>query len=98
MKFYGQALQDKFVCEILKYKKNGYFLEIGSFEQISINNTYTLETNLNCTGIMMEKQDFSEKYKKQRPNSKYVIGDATKTNFTKLFLEKALLLPEPDKK
>lgn len=39
----GQALQDEFVLTVLNNKKNGYFLEIGSYDPIIINNTYILE-------------------------------------------------------
>ena len=35
----SQAGQDKFIINILKGKKNGYFLEIGSNHPIYINNT-----------------------------------------------------------
>ena len=39
MKFLGQSNQDEFVIKLLNYKKNGYFLEIGSNHPININNT-----------------------------------------------------------
>ena len=38
--FNGQALQDKFVLNVLKNKKNGTFLDMGAHEPIHINNTY----------------------------------------------------------
>ena len=38
--FNGQAEQDKFVLNMLKNKKNGFFLEIGSHDPVQINNTY----------------------------------------------------------
>lgn len=41
--FNGQAEQDKFVLNILKNKKKGFFLEIGSNHPIKINNSYILE-------------------------------------------------------
>lgn len=88
MQYRGQALQDKFVCEILKHKKNGFFLEIGSNHPININNTYALEKQLNWKGIMCEYQDkFLNDYKIHRPNSIHVIGDATKVNYLELFLQ-----------
>ena len=43
--FKGQAEQDKFVLNMLKNKKNGFFLEIGSNHPININNSYILEKN-----------------------------------------------------
>tara|TARA_Y100000768_G_C23458310_1_gene442527 strand:+ start:252 stop:419 length:168 start_codon:yes stop_codon:yes gene_type:complete len=52
--FRGQSLQDKFVLNMLKYKKNGYFLEIGSNDPININNTYILEKDYEWNGIMVK--------------------------------------------
>lgn len=80
--FYGQAEQDKFVLEILKYKKNGYFLELGSHHPININNTFLLESKYNWQGIMIERNDkWINDYKKHRPNSIHIIDDATKINY-----------------
>ena len=52
--FNGQAEQDKFVLNMLKNKKNGFFLEIGSNHPININNSYILERNYEWNGIMIE--------------------------------------------
>tara|TARA_B100001996_G_C18464662_1_gene517492 strand:+ start:33 stop:692 length:660 start_codon:yes stop_codon:yes gene_type:complete len=88
MKYNGQALQDKFVCEILKSKKNGFFLEIGSNDPIIINNTYVLEKELNWKGIMVEYKDkYLKDYKIHRQNSIHVIDDATNVNYLELFLQ-----------
>jgi len=84
--FKGQAQQDKFVLNILKNKKKGFFLEIGSNHPIKINNSYILENNYEWNGIMIE---YSKKwliyYKKYRPNSIHIINDATKIDYKKLF-------------
>jgi hypothetical protein len=40
--YYGQIQQDKFVLNVLKNKKNGFFVEIGSYDPILINNSYIL--------------------------------------------------------
>ena len=50
----SQSGQDKFILSVLKNKKNGYFLEIGSNDPILINNTYILEKDYNWKGIMVE--------------------------------------------
>jgi len=52
--YQGQSRQDKFVVNVLKEKRNGYFLEIGSNHPIKINNTYVLEKNYNWKGIMID--------------------------------------------
>jgi len=84
--YFSQAGQDKFILNILKYKKNGYFLEIGSYDPIDINNTYTLEKNYNWKGIMVEiENSFLDLYKEHRPNSIHIINDATKINYKNVF-------------
>lgn len=81
----GQAEQDKFVTKILKGKKNGYFLEIGSNEPIHINNSYLLENDYGWKGIMIEYVPYYlELYKKYRKNSIHVINDATQVNYKNL--------------
>ena len=81
----GQVLQDKFVVSVLKNKQNGYFLEIGSNHPKLINNTYILEKELNWKGIMVEyDQSWIPLYKTHRPNSSYIINDATQINYNEL--------------
>ena len=84
--FNGQAEQDKFVLTMLKNKKNGFFLEIGSNHPININNSYILEKNYDWKGIMVEYNNrWITKYKLHRPNSIYIINDATKIDYKSLF-------------
>ena len=84
--YLGQAEQDKFVLNILKQKKNGYFLEIGSNHPIHINNTYLLEIKYNWNGIMIEyDESFLDLYKNHRPNSIHIINDATTLDYKNLF-------------
>ena len=87
LKYNGQAEQDKFVCNVLKNKTDGFFIEVGSNHPININNTYVLESSLNWKGIMFEwqKEKFENLYKKHRPNSNYVFGDAQKHNYREIF-------------
>ena len=82
--YFGQANQDKFVLNILKEKKNGYFLEIGSNHPININNTYLLETKYDWKGIMVEYQsEYLPMYKEHRPNSIHIINDARTVDYKK---------------
>lgn len=88
LKSYSQAGQDIFVSKILKLKKNGYFLEIGSNDPIFNSNTYLLEKELNWKGLMVEyDKSFTEQYKLQRPNSFYEINDARIVNYIKFLDE-----------
>lgn len=86
--YHGQALQDKFVLNVLKKKKNGTFLELGANHPIDINNTFTLEKDFGWNGIMIE---FDEKhlkdYEEHRKDSVHVIADATKIEYKKLLVE-----------
>jgi hypothetical protein len=84
--YLGQANQDKFVLNILKEKKNGYFLEIGSNHPININNSYLLEKQYGWKGIMIEyNNSFLDLYKNHRPNSIHIINDATKVDYKNIF-------------
>ena len=84
--YLGQAEQDKFVLNFLKEKTNGYFVEIGSNDPISINNTYLLENKYNWNGIMIEYNNyFLPLYKKHRPKSIHIINDATQIDYKKVF-------------
>jgi len=78
----GQSAQDLFVLKCLKYKRGGTFLEIGSNDPININNTYLLEKDYDWKGYMVEYQPhFLKLYKTIRPNSKYIIDDATDIDY-----------------
>jgi hypothetical protein len=80
----SQACQDLFVLSVLNNKKNGYFLEIGSNEPISINNTYLLESQYDWKGIMVEYNSvYKPMYVEKRPNSIHVIQDATTVDYLK---------------
>jgi len=84
--FYGQSEQDKYILNVLKFKTNGYFLEIGSNHPININNTYILESQYNWKGIMVEYENtFLSLYKIMRPNSIHLIEDATQINYKNIF-------------
>jgi hypothetical protein len=86
--YLGQAEQDKFVLNVLKEKKNGYFLEIGSSNSIEYNNSYLLETKYDWKGIMVEiDSKFLSSYKEHRPNSIHIINDASQVDYKKVFEE-----------
>jgi len=86
IKYCGEAEQDKFVLNILNFKRNGYFIEIGSNDPVTINNSYILEKLFGWKGIMIEMdKSFLELYKITRQNSIHVINDATKIDYISLF-------------
>jgi hypothetical protein len=52
--YYSQLSQDMFVTQVLNYKKNGTFVDIGAAHPIKINNTYKLEDDLNWSGVSVD--------------------------------------------
>ncbi len=69
--FYSQDKQDQYLEEnIFKGYKNGFFMDIGAHDGISINNTLFFERNHNWTGINIEPlKDVYNKLIVNRPNS-----------------------------
>lgn len=51
---YSQLGQDLFVCNTLRWKTHGFFVEIGVGNGKLISNTYLLETKLGWTGLLCE--------------------------------------------
>lgn len=84
MNTYSQAAQDLFVEAVMKGKRDGYFLEIGSNHPKIHNNTYLLEKKYNWKGLMVEYDKlFAPLYKTHRPNSAYILNDARVINYRK---------------
>lgn len=82
MKTFSQSSQDIFVRALTANKNNGTFLEIGSNDPITHNNTYVLENENNYKGIMVEYDvSFESAYKIHRPNSIHILNDAQKINY-----------------
>src|SRR5438132_687242 len=78
----SQASQDIFALIMLKHKKHGVFVEIGTNDPIYHNNTYVLEKDYGWSGLLIEYEaNFASAYQQQRPNSKYIIDDARNINY-----------------
>lgn len=54
MKYYSQAGQDKWIAELFKFKRGGYFIDIGAHDGIELSNTFYLEQELDWKGICIE--------------------------------------------
>ncbi len=81
----SQAGQDIFVQTILQGKKNGFYLEIGSNDPISGNNSYALEKDHNWKGIMVEYLSlFKDIYENVRPNAIHVFENAVHVDYLKI--------------
>ena len=88
MFFNSQAGQDLFVLKATKEKKDGTFVELGSWQPIEGNNTYILENEYNWRGLMVERDGkWLNSYETHRPNSKPMIGDALSIDYEAVFDE-----------
>jgi hypothetical protein len=78
---------DAFALDILNYKKNGYYVEMGSADPIINNTTYKMETDYDWKGIGFDlDQELADKYNAVRKNP-CLLEDATKFNYLKYFEE-----------
>jgi FkbM family methyltransferase len=53
VQFYGQELQDMYVYLWFRGKKDGFFIDIGAYDGVTISNTYALE-KIGWDGICIE--------------------------------------------
>lgn len=87
MNYYSQIGQDCYYIEqVVRGQVNGRFLDIGAHDGISTSNTYTLESELNWTGICVEANPaLADKCKINRANSEVVQAavwsERTRINF-----------------
>ena len=85
VEYQGQAHQDELVLKLLKFKRNGYFLEIGSNHPKNINNTFVLDKQFGWKGLMVELEtDWEQLYKTER-TCHYLIQDATRIDYLDFF-------------
>jgi hypothetical protein len=85
MNTYSQSGQDLFVEAVMKKKRNGTFLEIGSNHPETHNNSYLLEKIYNWKGLMVEYDNsFESSYKQYRTNSIYALNDARLVNYREI--------------
>ena len=92
--FHGQAAQDAFALWVLKEKRDGYYLEIGSNHPIENNNTYLMDTRYGWKGVMVEyRPEHLVQYQEHRPRAIHIIDDATQLAFVKVLEQ----LAPPDK-
>ena len=84
---YAWNKQDIFVAEILKRKRNGTYVEIGSNDPKIGNNTYLLEKNYEWKGLSIDiEPGMVNKFNEIRKN-KAILADAVTFNYSKYFEE-----------
>jgi hypothetical protein len=85
MTYYSQAWQDEFVINLLNFKKNGHFIDIGSTDGMNQSNSYFLEKEMGWKGTCVELGiGYTEHYKNNR-SCVFLNEDATKIDYKSLF-------------
>lgn len=51
---YSQVGQDAAIDDILKQKRNGFFIEVGAYDGVSLSNSLFFELNRGWTGLLIE--------------------------------------------
>lgn len=78
---------DSFALDILNYKKNGFYVEMGSADPIEGNTTYRMESEFGWKGVGFDLDlNHAKKYNEVRKNP-CLVEDATKFNYLKYFEE-----------
>lgn len=81
MTYWSQAWQDEFVNNLLNFKRNGHYLDIGSGPPNAQSNSYFFDSEMGWSGVCVEQNnDYVELYKQQR-SCKFINGDATKVDY-----------------
>lgn len=79
--------KEGFVLDVLKNKKNGFYVEIGGSSYIENNNTYNLEKYYDWDGFAIEiVPELQKEYSLKRRNP-CVLGNAMKFDYIKHFSE-----------
>ena len=83
MKFYSDDRQDEFVANLLRFKRDGFYVDIGSGASVGSNNSYFFES-LGWQGICVEKNPV---FKSSYDNRTCVLvnDDALNIDFDELF-------------
>lgn len=89
MVYWSQAWQDEFVANMLNFKRDGHFLDIGSTDGMNQSNSYFLESEMGWKGICVERGvGYTEHYRKNR-NCIFLNEDATQIDYKALFIANA---------
>ena len=91
MNSYSQIKQDLIVLDILGYKREGTFVDIGCGPPIHINNTYLMESEYGWSGFSVDfNEEEKPKWVSDRPDSSMIIADALVVDFLEKFKENNL--------
>lgn len=87
MQFYSDAKQDEFVANLLKFKNDGYCVDIGSCHSIYSNNTFAFQ-ELGWTSLSVEiESSYNDSYSLTRKLGTHLNENALKVDYKKEFEE-----------
>lgn len=72
--FKSQFGQDKILLSLIGEKRNGFFIELGGCDGISLSNSYFFEKELDWNGVIIEPEPYS--YGKLKVNRKCFTSNA----------------------
>lgn len=81
----SQIGQDRFVQDVLKNKKNGYFVDIGCGNPELFNNTFVLEKDLDWQGVAIDIEIDKNEWSRLRPKTKTYEIDALVLDYKSVF-------------
>ena len=80
--------QDIFVLDVLNFKKNGYFIDLGAADGVELRNTYILEKKYKWRGVLCDANSHYEKKLKlnrsQPIENKVIYDKNTKVKFSEI--------------
>lgn len=80
----SQANQDSFVMNMLGWKRNGFYLEVGASHPYTLSNTYSLENYYDWSGVSLEIDTaLCDKFNAERKNKCFNL-DAMTTDYAAL--------------
>lgn len=83
--FNSASGQDEFVANILGFKKNGTYVDIGSNHSQNSNNSFFFDNVLDWKGICVEIYSFYNQTYSNRKNCTYINQDALTVDYKKIF-------------
>lgn len=84
---FSKSDQENFVINILKKKKNGYYVELGANDPIEGSNTYYLENMFGWTGVSFEILEKFQKMHEGVRSNPCLLEDARTFDYKKYFEE-----------
>lgn len=85
---YSQAFQDLFILTALNGKKNGKYLELGSYHPFNHSNTYLLEEKFDWKGLSLEINPQMITWFNGKRKNECLGIDATKADYKKILDDK----------